>query len=202
MLFDYVCFGKSAVEDCLVGQIQDGGCGQFREGRWFSGGNQNHMSLFMFIDADSRWGFGVEGGGEHFPWNLFLELKTKWKGIIFSLLNLFYFVLCPGFRINPQKGHMRCYRMKRNAMKSNSINVTSLRLDFSEGQSNMFSVTAGEFLVSGIRRPGVWGSEWSQKPWKLFSFGSLPFVHHGFFLEFLLQTFLGSYWEKRGMRDF
>ena len=165
---------RVAVENCLVGQIQDSGCGQLRERRWFSGGNPNHMSLFMFIAADSRWGFCVEGGGERFPWNLFLELKTKWKGIIFSVLNLFYFVLCPGFRINPRKGHMRCYRMKRNAMKSHPINVTSLRLDFFEGQSNMFSVTAGEFLVLGSWGPGEWGSEWSLKPWKLFSFGSLP----------------------------
>ena len=92
--------------------------------------------------------------------------------------------------------------MKRNAMKSNSISAISLRLDFFEGQSNMFSVAAGGFLVlnaSGLEPQG------QDEVRSLASCSHLgrSLVHHGFFLEFLVQTFLDSYWgEKRNKRLF
>lgn len=123
----------------------------------------------MLIAADSQMGFWYRRRGRSLPPpNLFLELKTKLKGIIFSFLNLFCFILyCaldseltppPPRNTHPKRGQMRCYRMKRNAMKSNSISIISLRLDFFESQSNMFSVSAGEFLVLERQRPGVTGS--------------------------------------------
>lgn len=49
--------------------------------------------------------------------------------------------------------------MKRREVRSNSIKVIYLRLDFSEGQSNMSFVPPGEFLVLGCWRPGVQGQD-------------------------------------------
>ena len=135
-------------------------------------GSQEVITAIVLVDAHclrppDRVLVWKEGAKSPLP-NLFLELKTKLKGIIFYFLNLFCFILycaldseltppAPG-NTHPKRGQMRCYRMKRNAMKSNSIRVISLRLDFFEGPSNMFSVAAGEFLVLECQRPGVTGS--------------------------------------------
>lgn len=120
----------------------------------------------MFIASDPQIGFWCRRRGQSLPLpqSIFrIKNKIKRNYLLFPEFILFCFVLCPGFRINapapgnthPKRGQMRCCRMKRNAMKSNSIRVISLRLDFFEGQSNMFSVAAGEFLVLERQQPGV-----------------------------------------------
>lgn len=71
--------------------------------------------------------------------------------------------------------------MKRNAMKSNSISIISLRLDFFESQSNMFSVRCGKFLVlerfSGLESQG---QDAVRSLGKCSHLGH-SLVHHGFF---------------------
>lgn len=122
----------------------------------------------MFIASDPQIGFWCRRRGQSLPLpqSIFrIKNKIKRNYLLFPEFILFCFVLycaldseltppAPG-NTHPKRGQMRCCRMKRNAMKSNSIRVISLRLDFFEGQSNMFSVAAGEFLVLERQQPGV-----------------------------------------------